>query len=492
MISPITQQLENNLRRMNPCWQHQPMRSIPPVKRWAFSPILKRLQTGLAKVTVLSGPRQVGKSTLVNQIIQTLLDEGVVATHILYVQFDELPELLKISEPILAIADWFERMILRQTFNEASKKKRPVYLFFDEIQNLNAWAPQLKFLADTSDVRVLVTDSSSLRIEQGRDSLAGRISTLEIGPLLLREIMEIRGDPPLQPFLPFNGLTPLKHKSFWQDLRQFGLVHHDLRDRAFSMFSERGAYPIAHARSDVPWEELAEALNETVIRRAIQHDLRIGARGSKRDEHLLEEVFRLACRYAGQSPHQPLYLDEIKRAMNANIGWQRILSYLKFLDGALLVRLIEPLELRLKRKRAASKLCICDHALRASWLHEVIPLDEAGLQQTPHVRDLAGHLAESVAGYFLRSITGAKLSHFPERGAEPEVDFVLTIGDQRIPIEVKYRSRVDYADTYGLRSFIEKSVYNAPFGILVTSHDEIQVDDPRIIALPLSTLLLMR
>ena len=49
--------------------------------------------------------------------------------------------------------------------------------------------------------------------------------------------------------------------------------------------------------------------------------------------------------------------------MNANIGWQRILAYLKFLDGTLLIRLIEPHELRLKRRRGASKLCLCDPML---------------------------------------------------------------------------------------------------------------------------------
>jgi hypothetical protein len=51
--------------------------------------------------------------------------------------------------------------------------------------------------------------------------------------------------------------------------------------------------------------------------------------------------------------------------MNANIGWQSVLAYLKFLDGTLLLRLIEPLELRLK-KAGPAKLCLCDHALRAA------------------------------------------------------------------------------------------------------------------------------
>ena len=69
---------------------------------------------------------------------------------------------------------------------------------------------------------------------------------------------------------------------------------------------------------------------------------------------------------------------------------------------------------------------------------------------------------------------------------------MLTVGDQRIPVEVMYRRRTDPADIRGLRAFIEKSVYNAPFGVLVTLTDDSGSDDPRIVSMPLSTLLLMR
>jgi predicted AAA+ superfamily ATPase len=484
--------LEADLERLNPWWRGLPQPQLPPVRRWAFPVAMHRLRKGLTKVTVLRGPRQIGKSTLIRQMIESFLKEGVPPQSIFMVQFDELPGLLDVQEPILRLADWFEKRILGRTFNEAAQSGQPAYVFLDEVQNLDDWAPQLKFLVDSSDARVMVTGSSALRIEQGRDSLAGRISTLEMGPLFLREILEIRGEGTLEAPLPFNGLTPLKDKDFWLNLKRLGQEHQRQRDRAFAVFSERGAYPIAHARPDASWEELAALLTETVIRRAIQHDLRTGPRGRKRDEHLLEEVFRLACRYIGQSPRQGLYLDEIKQAMHANLGWQRILAYLKFLDATLLVRLIEPLELRLKRARGPSKLCLCDHALRAAWLQEVIPLDEPELDRNPHLRDLAGHIAESTVGYFFKSLTDLDVAHFPERGAEPEVDFILTVGEQRIPVEVKYRSHITWQDSRGLRSFIERSVYNAPFGILVTQTDEATTDDPRIVTIPLASLLMMR
>jgi predicted AAA+ superfamily ATPase len=484
--------VERRLREDNIWWRGERRFGIPPIRRWAFEPMRRGLLDGLTPAVVLRGPRQIGKTTLLNQLIDSLQLEGIDPRRILRVQFDELPALTAFDDPILSLVQWFAQNVLGQSLNQAAHDGRQALIFLDEVQNLPNWAPQLKHLVDTQPVRVVVTGSSALRIEAGRDSLAGRISTLDMGPLFLREIGEFQKLGVLKPYLPFNGLGPLKDVNWWRELKAFGEAHAAFRREAFAAFSARGAYPMAQSQVNQAWEAVADALNETVIRRAIQHDLRMGPRGQKRDGQLLEEVFRMACRYAGQAPAHTLYLREIKQIMNADIGWRRIDNYLRFLDGTLLLRMIAPLELRLKRPRGAPKICLCDHALRAAWLQEVIPLTPAGLELHPHLSDLAGRIAESAAGYFLASITGLDVAHFPPRSNEPEVDYILTIGEQRIPLEIKYRRRIDRADTHGLRNFMERPVYNAPFGVLVTLEDQSVVDDPRIICLPLSTLLLMR
>lgn len=487
-------ELEFFLSSANPWWQGAQLRPAHPYRRWLFQHTLKNLKNGLAPVTVLRGPRQIGKTTLQEQIISHLLnDEGINPKRIFRVQFDELPLLKSLEAPILSLCHWFEDRILGGTFNEQAHKGEPVFLFFDEVQNISDWAPQIKALVDHHAVRVLLTGSSALRIERGRDSLAGRISTLELSTLLLREIISLRQWGEVKPLISVNGTQVLTDKPFWEELREYGRRHQYLRDKAFSAFSERGGYPVAQARSDAPWEEVADYLNETVIRRVIQHDLRVGERGRKRDENLLEEVFRLCCRYAGQAPGQAIFVSELRSTHDANIGWQRILAYRRFLNDTLLIRLVEPLELRLKRRRGNRKVCLSDHSLRASWLQEIVPITPDGLHAAPHLSDLAGHMAESIAGYFLGAIPGLDLAWFPERGAEPEVDFVITVGEHRIPVEIKYRRRIDgHRDTLGIRSFLEKTVYNAPFGLLVTLTDNVSVTDPRIVTLPLSSLLLMR
>jgi predicted AAA+ superfamily ATPase len=487
-------ELDAYLRDINPWWEGKPGRVLPAYRRWPFTHLLRKLEQGLAPVVVLRGARQVGKTTLQEQAIDHLLrEQRLPPERVLRVQFDEIGGLRGLDDPILAIVRWYENRILGATLNEAAHAGAPAYLFLDEVQNLPDWAPQIKALVDHHTVHVVVTGSSALRIEAGRDSLAGRITTLEVGALLLREIAGLRFNAELPPALPANGLEPLLDPAFWRGLNAHGATYGELRDQAFRALSLRGGYPMVHAHPDVPWPEAADQLNETVIRRVIQHDLRLGERGRKRDQHLLEEVFRLACRYAGQAPGQATWLAEIKQVLRADISWQRILSYLKFLDGALLLRLVRPLEIRLKKSRGQPKLCVVDLGLRASWLEEVVPLDGEGLAAAPHLADLAGHLAESAVGAFLSGIPHLDLAHFPERPKEPEVDFIITVGEKRIPLEVKYRRRIDpHRDTLGLRAFLEKSHYNAPFGILVTLDEQAEVLDPRVIPVSLRSLLLMR
>lgn len=493
LFGQLPLELSENLRSINPWWRSEPSLPLPSFRRWPFNRLKHLLERGMAPATVLRGPRRVGKTVLIRQIIEALLHSGIGAERILYVPFDELPTLSGIKEPILDIARWFEKTILGNTFNAMAKAGESAYLFMDEVQNLEAWAPQIKNLVDNHAVRVFVTGSSSLRIEAGRDSLAGRITTIDLGPLLLREIAELRFKESVAPYWGENNLDALTSPDFWRSANVRGAQDSAILRRSFSAFSERGAYPIAHERFDTAWPEIADYLNETVIKRAIQHDLRMGPRGQKRDEQLLEEVFRLCCRYAGQSPGQGVFVPEVQQALAGNIGWNRILNYLRFLDGTLLIRLIQPLELRLKKPKSPPKVCLCDHALRASWLQEIVPLDPDGLTANPHLTDLAGHLAESVLGYFLATIPGLDVAYFPARGIEPEVDFVLTVGTRRIPIEVKYRRRIDpHEDTRGLRAFLEKTVYNAPLGLLVTLDETVQLNDPRIIPISLSTLLWLR
>lgn len=127
----------------------QARQSASNYRRWAFHTLLRKLETRLAPAVVLRGARQVGRTTLQEQVIRHLLDEqGVSPQRILRVQFDDIPSLAGLKAPILAITRWFENRILGSSLNEAAHAGQPAYLFFDEAQNLTDWAPQIKTLVD--------------------------------------------------------------------------------------------------------------------------------------------------------------------------------------------------------------------------------------------------------------------------------------------------------------------------------------------------------
>lgn len=181
--SSLPAELVEDLERLNPWWAGRPAPRTPPFRRWLFNRLHRLLTAGLTPAVVLRGPRRVGKTVLVRQVMEKLLASGVGADRILYVPFDEIASLGRVEDPILAIARWFESRVLGRTFNESARSDTIAYLCFDEVQNLDAWGPQLKHLVDNNEVRVLVTGSSSLRIEAGRDSLAGRHYHPRPGPV---------------------------------------------------------------------------------------------------------------------------------------------------------------------------------------------------------------------------------------------------------------------------------------------------------------------
>ncbi|MFY8084920.1 MAG: ATP-binding protein [Rubrivivax sp.] len=229
---------ERILRDSNPWWCGERQFGLPPIRRWAFEPTHKGLVRGLAAVTVLRGPRQVGKTTLLNQLIDHLLDDGVAPERIFRVQFDDIPALQRLSAPLLDLTAWYADNVLGCSVNAAAQRHGgPIYLLLEEVRNLADWATQVKDLVDLQPIRAALTGSSALRIEAGRDSLAGRLSTIELGPLLLREVGELRGLGRLPAYLPSNGLARLKDRRFWEDLRAFGQTHQTFRDAAFGMFS---------------------------------------------------------------------------------------------------------------------------------------------------------------------------------------------------------------------------------------------------------------
>jgi predicted AAA+ superfamily ATPase len=106
---PLFQLLESGLeiviRNGNPWWRGEPIAELPPFRRWAFEPVYRRLTRGLAPAVVLRGPHQIGKTTLLNQVVDQLMRDGVDPLRLFRLQFDDLSDLKKLNIPIVNLVD---------------------------------------------------------------------------------------------------------------------------------------------------------------------------------------------------------------------------------------------------------------------------------------------------------------------------------------------------------------------------------------------------
>ena len=171
---PLPNELVETLHRSNPWWRGDPTPPVPATRRHLVGQVRQRLERGITPIVAAPGPRGVGKTTMQLQMIDDLLAEGVPPHHIIRVPLDEVTVTEDMFNPILRITSWVERNVTPATFNALAHQGQTAYLFFDEVQHISNWSNQLKFLVDHSAVKVVATGNSALRIEQGRDSLAGR------------------------------------------------------------------------------------------------------------------------------------------------------------------------------------------------------------------------------------------------------------------------------------------------------------------------------
>jgi predicted AAA+ superfamily ATPase len=492
-LGRLSQDLVDILERTNPWWMGRTDRPDERFRRWAFDEVLAQLKSNTAPVVAMRGPRQVGKTTLQKQIIEHLLNiDRVPPERILRVQFDDVPALGNLQQPVEAIVRWFEENILRSTSNTVAAQGGHVYLFFDELQNMPKWSEQLKSLADHAKAKIFVTGSSALRIAKGRDSLAGRISTIELGPLRLYEIAGIRNLGDLPPFAPHNPTADWLRPDFWNGLLAHAQKHRKVLSAAFAFFSERGAYPVCHKASGAEVGRLADLVVDAVVRRTVEHDPVGTWKRRGVDRRLLAEVFRVVCRYAGQAPATRKIAEIISGVLKTNLREPVVDHALRFLTDAMLVHQIEPLQMLLRRQANPSKLCLCDHFVRNAFLQEYVPLDPAVLSTCHETQSfMAGHIIESVVGYYLSGIPGLDVNWAPPRRGEEEIDFIGTVGTRRLPIEIKYQRTLCNKDILALDQFCGDPVYEAKVAILISQTASGPLS-PSTFAVPAPAFLLLR
>lgn len=141
----------------------------------------------MREIMVLMGIRRSGKSTLLYQMIDHLLKTDP-ACNICYINFDDNALIPFVKDP-----DFLQ--ITYETYLEEQDPEGRVFLFFDEIQNLENWEAWVKKMYDRNrNIKFIITGSSSSLLKKEYASLlTGRVIAREIYPLSFGEYLTFTG-----------------------------------------------------------------------------------------------------------------------------------------------------------------------------------------------------------------------------------------------------------------------------------------------------------
>lgn len=348
--------------------------------RRAQSDVLaSRLAEPRRRIQVVAGARQVGKTTLVQQVLEASAKPFVFASA---------------DEPSLRDSAWLAAQWERGRVAAAEAGRTGAVLALDEVQKIPAWSETAKRLWDEDTrarrpLRVVLLGSSPLLMQSGlSESLAGRFEVLH-----------------------------LPHWSFTEMREAFDFELDD-----YLVF---GGYPGAASlvRDPARWcRYVLDALIEPTIAR----DVLLMTRVDK--PALLRRLFELGCRYSGQVLSYNKMLGQLQDAGNTTT----LAHYLELLAGAGMLTGLSKYSGRVVRQRGSSpKLQVLNVALMTA---------QAGVGPAEILGDpeLCGRWIESAVGaHLVNAAAGGECEIFYWREGNREVDFIVRRGRDLVAIEVK-------------------------------------------------------
>jgi hypothetical protein len=436
-------------------------------------------------IVALGGPRQVGKSTVLFQLIEDLLTDGVNPSQILFVNLD-LPGLGAVStSPINDCLNVYQDRILGTSFRDAKPK---VFVFLDEVTKIEGWHRDLKGWFDFRyPLKFFVSSSSNSELRDGASkSLAGRISTHllmtwkfvdvlmyltkddswnDVG-LRLREAFE-------------SAMSTSDPRILERKIRQLEAMSTRKRSSLKSIADRYlliDGFPELLTTGNV--ESCAPRLRE-YLSLTLSNDLYRFFQ--IRATRIFEDLLGLLARESGQ------LVSYRNLAELLHTEERTIVEYLEYLEGVFLASQAQYFsESRAKRIRRQRKAYVPNPGIRNAILGRIN-------RRTLGDTDLLGPLVEGVVHdhtkrlvYCLNPGPTPEAFYWRDR-QNREVDVVVRIGGKPLPIEVKYRNDPKRG-LEGMESFLRSNA-EAPFGLVVT-RDHFELRD-RVLFIPLFQYMLM-
>jgi predicted AAA+ superfamily ATPase len=339
------------------------------------------------QVTVLTGMRRTGKTTLVKQLMET----SDIAQKLFF-------DLERLDNRKLFNQENYELIIqsLEQQNINFSKK---VLICLDEIQLVPNLPSVIKYLYDNYDIKFIVTGSSSYYIKNKfQESLAGRKKIFEIFPLDFGE------------YLTFNGIN---YKSIDDiNLLKNNSLEFDRLQLHYNNYIEFGGFPqvVLSKNSSEKKDFLQDIINSYINIDIVQF-------ADIRKINDLEQLIRLLASRIGSK------LDISKLSNTVNLSRQTVENYIYLLENTYFIKTIPVYSLNVDREIVkARKIYFLDNGI-ASMFSEM----GSGAKFENAVFNQLHHFGE--------------VSYYQMKTGQ-EIDFIL---DKKIAFEVKETAQeVDY------------------------------------------------
>ena len=408
-------EIVNVLTGFNPWWSERQC-SVPPFRRLAFEACRGYLEDqSLRRAVLLSGPRRVGKTTVLQQMALALVQQGNDPKSILYLSLDH---------PLLKLFSLREILSL---FHESTYPDgQPATLLLDEIQYAPQWETEVKLLVDHKpQYRILATGSASV---VHRDRLAesgvGRWITVPIPTLSFFEFVSMRGQQP-------DGIAPdLRVSSIFSfstgDLSALATQMRPLQP-LFQRYLLVGGFPETANQENI--DLCQRLLREDVVERVLKRDMT--ALFGIRNINDLEKLFIYLCLHSGGIlAHQAC-------ARDLGTTTTTVANHLTLLEQANLIYRLPPSGLGGKKVlKARNKYYLVDAALRNAVLlrgEEIYtnPEEMGTIVETTVLRHLFA--------YYYRDTP--EIVYWRDAATQKEVDIIVRSPAYVLPFEVKYKAK---------------------------------------------------